>query len=433
MRYLAVALLCCLAQTLKSADPPSDMTWETAFQAISPSTADSQLVLLLVTNDHPFAIDSQVTDDQQADTRSRIPWCSLELRKALSRSLAQRPDLEERLQLQTIAAGIPMELTGGVSRNQPARAVVLLCDGYYRLLAFNVGVPDADSLLTLIEDAEDVQRSMNLDTELTQIALAKTLVERNRPRLSRMWRNVLSDVAVTFQGDADETVRAADIHPVAGSVFRVAETFQTAYEVDARLRFGLSDASDRRRLAILEQHPEVRKPWCQSILPFIVGIQLTEHWRELIESVWGFPPITADVDISEIQRWTATTLTSTHCILSVTPPQRLARLPWPPDAEDKRGKAWHEVHQLATDRGCRNITLQELSILLRQLGSRPIDAFQPSLARYVVLEKDGSNPLVIRDIDPPGRFAAVLKDSSANPRVLNPPAAYPPAAQSDNQ
>ena len=196
----------------------------------------------------------------------------------------------------------------------------------------------------------------------------------------------------------------------------LSDALEPVYLADVKLRFGLSETSDRSRLIILEQHPEARRPWCEAMMPFLVNQDCSLIWRELAESLWGHQPVTADTDAPELLQWYELHAKTDSVVLSLQSPFHLRRLPWPPilDKAARRGVGWHEVHQLAQQHPFRTVQPQQLATLIRQRRLPAVDIQQPSLARYLFFEPNKGSPLVIRETDPPGRFAGMLKRSKSS-------------------
>lgn len=410
MRYATLMWLVASMLTPVQADDPHSPTWEAPFSAISSSESESPLVILVITNDDPLSHRRTVsTDRRQPAVDKPAIWCGQIIQQDLRSMLRKRPDLRSRIKLQALAAGLPIELTNGVPRHQPSRSVVLVCDGRYRLLGMTVGVPDTGQLRALIEDAEEVHRLITLDQERSRQQLVAMLADRNQERLTRMWQNVLSEMRQGFAADDATDLSATSIVSSRDEVFQLTDALQSAYEVDSRLRFGLKDQLDRQRLTVLEQHPETREHWCNTLTPFIAGINAEDHWRELVESIWGLPPITANLDITELKKWTQDQTSSDLVIFTIQSPRQLEGT-WPPSREAKAGKSWNELHEKLSLYPSRPIDLESLANLIQAMELQPIDAFRPVMGRYVVLERD-SNPLVIRATDPPGRLAGFLRRS----------------------
>ena len=80
----------------------------------------------------------------------------MEFHHTCQKLLRTRPELKDRVSLQSILAGTPSELSGiGVS-NSPPRVILLVCDGFYTVLALSAGTPSVDDMLTILEDAQEV-------------------------------------------------------------------------------------------------------------------------------------------------------------------------------------------------------------------------------------------------------------------------------------
>ncbi len=138
-------------------------------------------------------------------------------------------------------------------------------------------------------------------------------------------------------------------------------------------------------------------------------------WQELVESIWGHQPITAAEQAEELLAWYDLHSKTDSVVLSLQAPFHLRRLPWPPilDKAAKRGVGWQEVHELALEYPFRKVEPQQLAVLIRQRPLDSVDIQQPSLARYLFLEPKKKSPLVVREADPPGRFAGLLKRSKS--------------------
>lgn len=184
---LALTFLCATALTSAGDEPAVDETlsWQPPFTAVSASEPFS-LVVMLITNDDAFAaIKPPAKEGGQPQVTQ---WCRPNLQHAYRKALAARPDLKDRCFLQYLPAGTPQQLTGGHDRNQPERAIVAICNGNYQLLSLVVGVPDSDELLTMIEDAQQVQAFIELyEGEIGKITGG--IADRSMKRMTRLWRN----------------------------------------------------------------------------------------------------------------------------------------------------------------------------------------------------------------------------------------------------
>jgi hypothetical protein len=419
-----VILVTCYA---RSDEPSSDepIRWQEPFEAISTSKTGDALVLVVITNEDPFLnqeLLEQAAKKAAAGKLDQNPpvWCADVLTLACRKALDRRADLRGRLTLQSIAAGLPKELTGGQTRNTPSRAVIALCDGDYRLLALTVGVPDTDDLLTLIEDGEDVATMRQLHADDEQ-SIVKAIAERSHQRVSRLWRGALEEILVAMQGDRGGDEGAANAQrDFDGRMRLLSETFDPPYLADVKLRFGLTESTDQTRLVILEQHPEARQPWCDAMIPFIAGSDVAVVWRELVESIWGHQPITSDADAKELLDWFDLLTKTEAVVLSLESPVHSRRVPWPPvtDRFANRGIGWQGVHALALEHPFRSVDRQQVAALIHTRDLNAVDIQRPSTARYLFFDPKKKHPLVVREGDPPGRFAGILKRSRSN--LVNP-------------
>jgi hypothetical protein len=91
-------------------------------------------------------------------------------------------------------------------------------------------------------------------------------------------------------------------------------------------------------------------------------------------------------------------------------------LPWPPvtDRFAKRRIGWREVHALALEHPFRAVDPQQFATLIHSRGLDAVDIRRPSTVRYLFFDPKKKNPVVVREGDPPGRFAGILKRSKSN-------------------
>lgn len=417
---LAIFLLMSTALAARSDDdvpvgePSNSIVWTKAFSSISAAKASESIVLIVITNDDP-TLGNSSSDEPAGEDLGRKLWCGPVLSRSIRKTWQARPDLRDRSVLQCLPAGMPAALTGGNLRNQPARAIVAVCDGNYRLLAFTIGVPDTEGLLTLIEDADDARllNQMHRDSRQKRIA---SIAQRTEERLSRAWRGALGEMMAAM-GDGnfggEEDVNDAVAQQQIGRLTLLHDTYEPHYLADVRLRFGLSEASDRTRLVILEQHPEARRPWAEAMIPFLAGDDFVTLWEPFCETLWGFQPIRINEDDEELLQWWDSQIEAGPVVLSLLPPLPARRLSWPPvDASGKKGKrglGWQDAQDLAVELSYRAVDAQQLSILLHSRDLRPVDIQNPTRARYLFYEKKKKSGLAIREGEPPGRFVGILK------------------------
>lgn len=160
---LAVFLLQTSASnSILAVGPPEEsaLNWQAPFTVLSTVNPDSKLVLILVTNDdafykHPAGANQPVA--AQPPGVAQQGWCAAEFHHTCQQVLQLRPDLKDKISFQSIFAGTPSELSGGQPHTSPKRVVCFLCNKHYKLLALSIGIPNADDLLTLIEDAQEVK------------------------------------------------------------------------------------------------------------------------------------------------------------------------------------------------------------------------------------------------------------------------------------
>ena len=430
LRGILLSLLVGATLYGQEANDPLPLNWQPSFSTISASKADNALVLLIITNADPFSsADDTAQQDPNAPANQAPPnqkktplptpdiWCANALTDSCRHLIQARPDLEDRLQLQSISAGIPSQLSGGVPRNQPERAIVLVCDGSYRLLAIRIGVPDSEDLITLIEDAEDVRAIRELNPDNPKRVVEEVAL-RNEPRLSRLWKTATTDLLKEMDGildvDTDPNFKKASN----GRIHRICSALEPTYLADVELRFGLSDASDRTRLVVLEQHTESRRPWCESATPLLIGVDASIRWRELVESLWGHAATMPSDDHRQLLEWYDTNLKSGAVVFMLQPPIHRRHLPWPPVTAPgtRRGITWQQVHDLALEHSFRQLDAGELAALIRDRNLRPVDIMNPSMARYLMISPGSDTVNVVREQDPPGRFASQLKRSKSSLR-----------------
>lgn len=416
-------LLACLlglthASALKSEEgidrPVANWAWQTPFEPIVSESPSSLSVLVVITNDDPFL---SARPDQAPDPDADKPtlWCVSQIESAFNSLLRDRPDLEDRIALQGFAAGLPQVLTDGEARRLASRVVMALCDAEYRVLGFHVGLPDREELLAFVEDAEEVARFRKLRSEQERRApVNRMTAQRSEERLERAWQGVLNQlIPEPNLEDADATPR--DDNPARRidrlQLLSIIEILDASYLGDIRRRFGLQGPDDQSRLALLEQHVETRRPWCDALLPLIEGQDFLTLWRDLLELVWYHPPVTDGARDDDLLAWVDHQLDSSAVVLLVEPPLRNVRVEWRPgdDSFSNRVERWQDVNELALEYPFRSVTVEQLAIVVQHRQLRPIDIQRPSMARYVFIEPGRPRPLVVGVNDSPARFANRLK------------------------
>ncbi|GAA5505865.1 hypothetical protein [Novipirellula caenicola] len=402
-KLLLMTILSLIAVAASAEVPSSTILWEKPFQTRSESAADKSLILILVTNDDPFDVDAG-------------GWAGELIEEPIAELAQQRMGFAERVTTQFLPAGIPSVLTAGESRNVPARAIVAICNRDYRLLSFCVGIPDTDELVTLIEDAEEVQTLAGIHQEAPK-QLIRELAERSADRVGRRWQQWMVQAVTEIENNpADEA--AAD------RIARVVPLLEQSYLAESQLRFGLSDPEDATRLGLLEQHVCTRQPWCDSIMPLVANADFRQHYRKLIQPIWGHPLVNADADAAEVIDWAASQSDHTTAkkegvfVLLLQSPIASAMAPIQEEGDGKNegkqsrvAKAWDRVAALVAKFPNREVDLQQLALLSRAQQWPAIDIQRPSIARYIFVDAQKPTPLVVHLTDSPGRFASVLQRS----------------------
>ena len=413
---LALTFLYALAVHAIGDEPAGDegLHWQPTFGAVSASEPFS-LVVMLITNDDGFA--TRPTGKGKRGELNVSPWCTPIFGHAYRTALQTRPDLKDRCFLQFLPAGVPTLLTGGNPRNKPERAIVAICDGNYRLLSMVVGVPDADEFLTMIEDAQQVHSMLTLYQQ-DKAKMTAEIADRSMSRITRLWRDGLKEMLATMDvGNADAQGDSDTGQNLIATLGRIALTFQEVYLTDVRLRFGLSDAADRTRLIVLEQHPEARRPWCEAMMPFVAGTDFLSTWKSLTEAVWHVTPVMHDANADELLAWWDTQVENDPMVLAIEPPLLMRQRPWPPvevgGVAERRGLGWQDLQKLLLELPYRNVDTEQLAVLIRDRELQPIDVQLPTRTRYLFFEPNQKAPLAIREGDIPakpiGRIKRMMK------------------------
>ncbi len=411
--FLALTFLVAIAFHATGDEPASDeaLPWQPPFAAVSASEPFS-MVVMLITNDDAFGL-LKAKEAAEVDVVGQVPpWCQIVFERSYRKALGTRPDLKGRCFLQYLPAGMPQSLTGGSPRNQPSRAIIAICDGNYQLLSLGVGVPDSDELLTMIEDAQQVHSMIQLHRN-QKARISGEIADRSMTRITRLWRDALKAMLATMDvgvgeaddGDLDEGMIA--------TLGRIALSFQEVYLTDVRTRFGLSQAADKIRLTVLEQHPEARQPWCESMMPFIAGTDFLKTWKPLTEAVWHVTPVSHRASADELLAWWDTQVESEHLVLALQSPLLMRQSPWPPvdvgSVAASRGLGWQDLQKLFLEMPYRNVDTEQLAVLVRDRDLQPLDIQLPTRARYLFFEPQKRAPFVIREGDIPAKPIGRIK------------------------
>ena len=394
------------------------LPWTAAFQPLSNRPAQD-LSLVVITSDDPF-------QNAGNETSGRKFWFGDSIDQAVRELFAQRKDLRKRLELQIMAAGLPSEVTGGKPNPMPPQVLVALCNDEFRLLSFLVGVPEKEHLIQLVEDGEAVETTLKVGDRNAD-AVKSSLVKERMERVPRLWQDLIRELGAMNLGatnneHADElqgSLAGLDQQGVQQKIRILFNAVEPTFMKDANARFGMSGKNAQIRLAALQQHPQTRQEWCDAMIPFSAGSDFRSAWRPLCEMLWGFPPVTNQTDLDPLLGWMDQQDQQQAFILGVTPPLSQSLRPWPPESDKtvkkRRGVTWHDVQSQALDHPFRQADAAQVARLIRVRELKPVDLYQPSLARYLYFPARDKTPLVVRETDLPSRIIGVLKRS--NPKL----------------
>ncbi|KAA5546213.1 hypothetical protein FYK55_04805 [Roseiconus nitratireducens] len=415
--WLAIALG--PTSDLLGEEPPPELSLGTAFEPLSDSDAALSSVLILATDDDPYRTlhSNAMKRDDEESVASQELWCHELVTQAYRSALKQRPGIAKSIRFQGLPVGLPQEVTGGEPHGQPSRAITFLCDRDYRLLAFSVGVPDEETLLTMIEDADET-RLLQKHWADDPSGFRHALVERAKERVSRVYREALAQANGAWLEEPAEPVAASEQLSWVTSpdqLRQATEPFDSVYFADARLRFGLTGAGDARRLLILEQHPQTRRDWCDSLLPLVAEMDVPALCPTLIAGVWGFPPVCFSPDQSdtvELAERISAELEHSTVVLSVNSGQSSPDLQTPVSTAGQTNlqEAWQRLHDLVQQQRFYSVDLSQLSQLTHHLDLKPINVLGPPV-RYVIIPAKNRDPVIVRETELPGRFIALLRRS----------------------
>ncbi len=381
------------------------VSWQAPFRQLSLADAESRLVVMLITDEDPLVM---TTDEQQ---QSPKPWCDSIFARSLRGVFEHRPDLRDCLVLQHLAAGTPANLCGGKIPGFPLGAMLAVLDHNYRLLAYMVGIPETKPLIAFLEDAEEVRLLMHRFNDQPH-RTGDEIFRRSTDRLDRRWAAALNEQWLVMGGRQAMDAEQNDVW-MRSRLSLIATVFRRVYLKDVALRFGLTEKLDRTRLAILEQHPEVRRPWCESMIPFLACIDFKLAWRSVVESVWNRHSVSSTDDASELLAWWDDLGVGQSVVLALRPPLLASMKDWPPNPGEgiaaSRGLGWDAVQKVLVTEPYREVAAHELSYFMADREIEPIDVRLPSRVRYLYFESTKKKPILIREDDIPGRHLAYLK------------------------
>ncbi|QDT13807.1 hypothetical protein [Planctomycetes bacterium K23_9] len=417
MKSLSVTALllacsaCISACSVVQADEKS-LTWTKAFEPNSARDSADKLILLLITNDDPFV--------ENSSHEPRSLWCTPLVESVLQEVSQARDDLKEKFILQSLAAGTPKLLSAGKDRNKPERAIIAVCDTNYRLLGLQTGVPELSNMLTLIEDAQFASALLNAPEGKNQKAArhrADEITQYYAQRLPRLWSEAQQEIVAKTEQDADdESVKSTSVtstNLTRRKLANIGEALDEIYLADVKRRFSLNEPSDLLRLAVIEQHPQVRQPWCDAIFPLVAGTDFQTHWQSLVELIWKRSPVTESNHDQPLIEWWDRNAASNTVVFSIEPPILDSLRRWPPinvdNAADRLKLGWRDLENVAAKVPFRHVTHQQLATVMRIKGLQPIDTELPSRGRYVVFDPGRKTGIVIHENDLPAKHIGRIK------------------------
>lgn len=388
-------------------DQATGVEFREPFSPISARNSQSKLIVFLISDDDPIRWASR-TDSGESEHLDLS--CGPDFRMALRKTVEMRRDLKERLVVQRVAAGLPVELTGGARPALPSRCIVAICDGQYRLLNLSVGVPDGSELINQIEDAEECKTLLRLGDGSPK-KMGAAIMERGDKRMRRIYREALDKILETVTWD--ESFHVID-EPWLNRFAELSSALQPVYLVDAKLRFGLTDPSDQVRLLVLEQHCETRHDWCQAISPFVLGRSMESLLRPLVESIWDRPAVinTSPADFRQAIQLFQDQRENAVQVFAIQPPLSRRLIAWPPpdvSLRKSRMRDWNALEKVLAKHIIKSVHAEELAILITEAELEPIDLIRPAALRYVVFEPGKRMPLLIRETDLPGKITRRLE------------------------
>ena len=395
-----------------------DFSWSPPLGAVAETTADDALIVVLITND--------VAGDapwKGLSAKRELCWCERSFRRSVARIPAGYFNPAAPIQFQHWAIGLPPIVTGGGGQDIE-RAISIVTDGQYRVLALSVGVPDGDDLTRLIEDAEDTRLLMRrYSTERNE--MTQQLADRTRGRLTRMWQIELDErLAALGETDVDpvtDLLVQTELltSKVTLQLVPIASQLQGVYLKDVQMRFGLTDASDLKRLVILEQHSDTRAAWATTLLPFIVGADLRLLYTDIAEIVWHrsvMPIERSDQDATSattLADWVLQRGDNNSFAFRISAPLMSQRDPSQrfevADVARRRGLGWQDLDDAINAGPIRQVTPGELAAWLSQTQGKPLDLEHPTRVRFLFFRSSKDSPYPIREGSPPGRAITMIR------------------------
>lgn len=445
------------------------------------------LVLLALTND----VDKSVTSTGPFASTSAEPidfWARSILDQRVTSCINDREDLKKQLRFQVARLGLPPTLTGGRLTNRPERLVLAICDHRHRFLSLCVGIPTADELMTMLEDAKEASMSLEAspdDRQVTTELLASRSIERvnhyyaerlqaalnklmpvldakpptmiveerddaagtaDEPDLDAKADAVVEDQRVDLETDFvtdvaplpepgddewektekddqwEKSIESIELPKLNADITRamvesrlqlIERAITQLYRIDAQSRFGSGVGLSTPALIILEQHAEARAMWCDCVEPILVGMDMLQHWRPLVEACWEIPPVRfvdADADLTE---WMTQTGAVSCIALDIRDSLKTVRvereLAVAPPRTSRSRVTWADLEAAMDQIPTRDVSTDQLAALIRENFVVPLDVLAPDSATRLVFPARSNKPLVVRANDSPARDLSRIK------------------------
>ncbi|WP_149499678.1 hypothetical protein [Roseiconus lacunae] len=379
------------------------------FPLISDSEAKSKWVLVVITDEDPLTKSIEKANANHVDALSSHDlWCLPLLRHSMEELIEQRPDLKDRFVVNKLAVGIPSSWQTTQTANLPSRSMVILCDGYQRVLSLAAGVPDKRELIRMVEQAEEVSTLLSLYRD-NPLRLSEELLFRAKERVARQYQQFIDEQSIEdFVGqrvEDEQTWRQAFGSYVA--------KLQPVYRIDTELRFSIPSDANTPRMRVLEQHCETRQDWCESILPWLQGKSLVSVIDSAVDATWQQPPVIDVTEAShhELLQWFQSRQAVSTIVMAVRPDLIAGQIAWPPPNVNLklRGRTWSDLESAMSKHAYRKVALEELVFLFREFNVEPIVLNQGSRVRYVFFEHGKKKPAIVRESDLPGKYIRRLK------------------------
>ncbi|MCC9602520.1 hypothetical protein LOC67_18365 [Stieleria sp. JC731] len=378
------------------------------FERPSASQTDSKWALILVTDEASdvHKREKLLAADKEAFTGPL--WCESLLQAAVADATKLRPGLKEQFVIQRVAAGLPSNVFSDPTQILPRQSILFICDRQLRVMNFCVGVPDSDDLLRLLEEAEETSTLFSLN-ENNPKALSQALLQWSKERVLRHYREFIEEQAIEdFVAEGSGSEDNASNKSWRNLFRRYVTGLQPVYQFDANLRFTVAVETSTPRSRVLEQHCETRHDWCVSVSPLIVSKPIEDVISPIVDAAWRQPPVidTDEKSHSELIRWFDSRREVATTVLAIEPELLAQQFPWPPPNVNPKmeGRSWVDLQKVLAKHAYRQVTVEQLAVILEHSEQKNISLTGPSRLRYVVFQQKKPNPILIRESDLPHKL-----------------------------